>query len=121
MNDYYKALVERLNYRVSHLDRDLHDDLADDLGKAADAIETLVANPPTQEAYDAACAALWKHRDRADRYKAALSDIADDAYSMWNPANWQKKSPTVNHLFDALKRIADAAETALQDTDNDTD
>lgn len=36
---------------------------------------TTAPKGPTQDAYNAACTALWAHRDRADRLAAALADI----------------------------------------------
>lgn len=36
---------------------------------------TTAPTGPTQDAYNAACAALWAHRDRADRLAAALDEI----------------------------------------------
>lgn len=38
-------------------------------------ITTTAPKGPTQDAYNAACTALWAHRDRADRLAAALGDI----------------------------------------------
>lgn len=51
---------------------------------------------PTQDAYDAACAALHKHRDRADRLEAVLTELValkdgarDDHYRAEKDATWE--------------------------------
>lgn len=56
-------------------------------------------NAPTQDAYDAACAALWAHRDRANALEAALDAIRA----------WRHATPTVHPAeFAGLDAILDA-------------
>ncbi|MCX5562747.1 hypothetical protein [Streptomyces sp. NBC_00038] len=57
-------------------------------------------NGPTQEAYDAACAALWAHRDRANALEAALDAIRV----------WRHGVPTIHPAeFAGLDAVLDAA------------
>jgi len=46
------------------------------IGSLADEIERLRSAAPTQDAYDAACKALWDHRVRADTMTALVRDLA---------------------------------------------
>jgi len=46
------------------------------IGSLADEIERLRSAAPTQDAYNAACKALWDHRIRADAMTALVRDLA---------------------------------------------
>ncbi|MCX4615731.1 hypothetical protein [Streptomyces mirabilis] len=66
-------------------------------------------NGPTREAYDAACAALWAHRDRANVYEAAL-----DAIRAWRhvvPSGNASEFAGLDAILDAL---VDGVEAPLQ-------
>ena len=59
--------------------------------------EELANRPPTQWAYDAACKALWKHRDRAAELRAALYTLVklkdgprDETYRALKEGAWQR-------------------------------
>lgn len=58
---------------------------------------TTAAKGPTQDAYDAACAALWAHRDRADTQGAAL-----DAIRAWRHLQPHTAAPTEFAGLDAI-------------------
>lgn len=62
-------------------------------------LRSTLAAIPTAEAYDAACAALWKHRDDAEALRATLTAARD------------KLGPAVRNGHPAL--IQQAAEDAL--------
>lgn len=67
-------------------------------------LDEMAWRPPTQDAYDAACAALWKHRDRAQRFQAALAELVtlkdgprDEHYRAAKDAAWDRARALLHH------------------------
>ena len=60
--------------------------------------DTTTSKSPTPDAYEAACAALWAHRDRATAFEAGLDaildalvgDVASPAQRLQQPTNLQE-------------------------------
>lgn len=76
-------------------------------------LRSTLAAIPTAEAYDAACAALWKHRDDAEALRATLTAARD------------KLGPAVRNGHPALTELAasevlEMLEAACADTAGDT-
>lgn len=71
---------------------------------------------PTPDAYEAACKALWKHRDEAARLRAVASDIAQSYYfelrtlmSKFLAANFFTAADAVEKLADRMKAQCEQA------------
>lgn len=70
---------------------------------------TTAPNGPTQHAYDAACAALWAHRDRAAALVAGL-----DAIRAWRHLQPHAAAVAFAGLDAILDDLVDGAEIPLQ-------